>query len=420
MALVWRVLAAARRGLRPQFLLISCRHKLLVCHSSAVPSSLLTRLLQEPNSRIRTVLDAEENLTLKSSELSWDSLVTALGSSSPEKARLALEWRLEKMLKDNERDHNHFTELISLCGKIQNVPLAMHAFVSMEAYGIAPTSAVFNALIFACLSSHNLVTALSLFEIMENSECYKPSSDTYNTFISAYASWGNDKAMQASYLAKKAAGFSADLDTYESLISGCFKSKNFDGADKYYEEMMLFGISPNMRILEIMIKVFCERKNYDKVKEFLKLMLHGGWEINGHMAEKLIGLYSKLGRVEEMEQLLQDLMKSNPNMGVLSQVHYGIIRMYALSDRLDDLEYSVGRMLKHGISFKSADDVEKIICSYFRQAAYDRLELFLECVKDSYKLMRSTYDLLIAGYRRAGLSEKLDKVIKDVQLDGVL
>jgi hypothetical protein len=71
------------------------------------------------------------------------------------------------------------------------------------------------------------------------------------------------------------------------------------------------------------------------------------------------------------------------------------------------------------MSFKSPSDVEKVISSYFRQEAYERLDLFLEHIKSYYKLTRSTYDLLVAGYRRVGLMEKLNLLMEDMKLAGV-
>ena len=63
--------------------------------------------------------------------------------------RQVLEWRLEKLLNEREKNPGCYSELISMCGKIQNVPLAMEVFTSMEANGIKPTSSIFNALILA-------------------------------------------------------------------------------------------------------------------------------------------------------------------------------------------------------------------------------------------------------------------------------
>ncbi|KAL7187587.1 hypothetical protein ACSBR1_037624 [Camellia fascicularis] len=433
MALVCRtrvfVSVVARKGLwlsrRPQsFLPIPWKNccGLIRFHSNSSGSSLVTRLIEAPNSRIKATLDAEEDndLTLKSFEFSWDALLDSLCSSSPHKAQLVLEWRLEKILKDKERNPGCYSELISMCGKIKNVPLAMQVFTSMEANGIEPTSGIFNALILTFLSSANVITALSLYEVMENSDGYKPNSETYNAFISAFANLGNDKAMQAWYSARNTAGFSADLQTYKSLISGFAKLKKYDAVESFYEEMVLSGITPNVPILEMVLGGICEQRNLIKVKDFLKFILDGGWKINGIMAEKLVGLYYDLGKVEVMEEMLTTLIKSNQGLKTLSPVHLGIIRMYAMLDRLDDVEYSVGRMLRQGISFKCPEDVDKVICSHFRRAAYDRLELFLECIRSSFKLTRSNYDLLVAGYRRAGLSVKLDVVMNDMKLAGFL
>lgn len=333
--------------------------------------------------------------------------------------RQVLEWRLEKMLEENVRDHDCFSELMHLCGMVQNLPLAMRVFTSMEGHGVRPTSSVFNSLIHACLSSGNVMTAQSLFEIMEGSEGYKPNSETYEAFIFKFSNLGNADAMQAWYSAKIAAGFSADLQTYESLISGFVKAGKYDCSDKLYEEMKMSGVMPNIPILDNMLQGLCKRKSVGQVKEFLNSMLDVGYEISALMAERLVGLYVEVGTVEDMEELLVTLMNADQVSEILSRVHCGIIRKYAMVDRLDDVEYSVGRMLKQGLSFNSPDDVEKVICSYFRRAAFDRLDLFLEHIKGYYELRRSTYDLLIAGFRRAGLSEKVDMVIKQMKSAGL-
>lgn len=322
------------------------------------------------------------------------------------------------MLRDNEKVIEPYLELIFLCSKVQNVPFSLQVFNSMAVNGIELNSSVFNALIYTCLSSGDVMTAISLFEIMQSSENCKPDSDTYNTFISAYSKWGNKKAMQAWYLAKKDAGFSADLQTYESVISGCVRSRNFDCADRFYEEMVLSGITPNGQVLDSMLRGLCEQRSISKVDELLKFMNDGDWEINAQVAGKLINLYFEHGRVEKMEELLVNVVKSNQSFEVLQQVHCVIIRMYAMLDRLDDVEYSVGRMLKEGMSFRCPDDIEKVVCAYFRQEAYDRLDLFLGHIKASYKLSKTTYDLLVAGYRRAGLSDTLDLVMDSMKLAG--
>ncbi|KAM5565472.1 hypothetical protein ABKV19_019468 [Rosa sericea] len=290
----------------------------------------------------------------------------------------------------------------------------MQVFSSMEANGVKPTCAVFNSLIHVCFSSGNLFTAISLFEIMESSEGFKPDSDTYDAFMSAFLKSGKTDLMQAWYSAKKAAGFDSDIQTHQSLISGCIKLKKYELGDMFYKEMVLSGIMPNLPILEYMLEGLCKRRSSGQVKEFLEMVCGYGWKMSGKMAEMVVGLHVELGKVERLKELLETLMESDQTTEVLLPVHCGITRMYAMLDRLDDVEYSVGRMLKQGLSFKHPDDVERVICSYFRLSEYDRLELFLECIKGSYELTGSTYDLLVAGYRRAGLSDKLN----DMKLAG--
>ncbi|KAG8375546.1 hypothetical protein BUALT_Bualt10G0111000 [Buddleja alternifolia] len=379
---------------------------------------LLQKLLNAPDSRIKLTLDSE--FTSELPEFPWAALLTSLHSSAPQKANLVIEWKLEKLTKENGKNHNCYTQLISLCENIRNLPIALHIFTSMEAQGVKPTSSVFNALISTSLSSGNLLTALSLFEIMEASEDYKPDSDTYNTFISSYAKTGNRNATEAWVTAKKSSGFSVDAKTYDYLIQCCLKSKKFEDAQRYYEEMVLAELMPNESILRNMLMMFCQQRNFGRVKEFLNFILDGNWRVGTNMVKKIAGLYHEVGKVEDLEEFIVILTKSNQSLEVLSLAHSLIIRMYADRDRLDDVEYCVGRMLKDGIAFSCTEDVEKVICSYFRKEAYDRLDLFLECIKDSYKISRSTYELLGAGYRRAGLSERLNILVNEMKVAGFL
>ena len=174
---------------------------------------------------------------------------------------------MEKLLNNNERNnHDSYSELISLCGKIHDLQLAMSIFTSLEAHGIKLNSVIFNSLIHVCFSSNNVLTAFSLFEIMESGEGFKPNSETYDAFISGFSKLGNVGTMKAWYSAKKAAGLAGNLQNFESLISGCVKLGDLDSADRFYEEMIVTGLEPNMPILENMREGICRRRSSHQVK----------------------------------------------------------------------------------------------------------------------------------------------------------
>ena len=331
-----------------------------------------------------------------------------------------LEWRLEKLLNANEKNHERYSELISLCGTIRDVEFAMGICTSLEAHGIELTCAIFNSLVHVCFSSGNVLTALSLYEIMERAERFKPDSDTFDAFISGFSKLGNFGAMQAWYSAKKAAGLACNLQNFESLVLGCIKSGNLEVAERFYEEMRLTGLEPSSTILENVLEGLCKRRSSDAVKEFVKSMVDGRRKISGRMAAKVVGLYFELGKVEEMEELLAILEHTGQASEALSIVHCGVIRLNSVLDRLDSMERAVGRMLKQGLSFRGPDDVENVICAYFRQNAFDRLDLFLDRIKGCYEFRRSTYDLLVVGYRRARLTHKADLVANDMKSAGFL
>ncbi|GFQ07954.1 pentatricopeptide repeat-containing protein at5g14770 mitochondrial [Phtheirospermum japonicum] len=384
--------------------------------SASTDIPLLQKLLKAPISSIQATLDSE--LSHDSTEFPWAALLSSLNTSAPQKANLVMEWKLEKLTKDDRKNHDCYAHLISLCENIRNLPIALYIFTLMEARGVKPTPSVFNALISTSLSSGNLLTALSLFEIMKGSEDKRPNSDTYNAFILSYANLGNKNATESWVTAKKASGFSTDAQTYGFLIQSCLKSKSFEDAQNYFDEMISDGLMPNESTFQNMLLMYCQLRNLFRVKEILRFLPNGKWRIDQNVAKRVLGFYQELGAVEELEELIVILTKADQTSEVLSLVYCSAIRLYADKDRLDDVEYSVGRMLKNGISFSCEEDVEKVICCYFRKEAHDRLDLLLECIKDSYKLTRSIYDLLGAGYRRAGLLEKLNVLMSEMKLAG--
>ncbi|XP_072977688.1 pentatricopeptide repeat-containing protein At2g30780-like [Typha angustifolia] len=383
---------------------------------SPTANPLLVRLLRQPDLGVKIALEEDSSMARCDSSF-WEHIVAALQSSAPRKAQLVLEWKLDKLLKERVLERDPYLKLISFCGGTGNIPFAMRVFTSMEDEGIRPNSCIFNALATACLSSGDFVTALSLFEIMDKMEDCKPNLATYNVFVSAYSKLGNGHGMMSWYLAAKKAGFSPSIETYESLIIGFMKSGKFDVADRFFEEMVSVKIVPNLTILEAKLEGLCKIMKLDGVREFLKFITDGGWELTEAMVEKLLRLYLDLGVVEEMEKLL-GFMRHGAHFSVLPRVHCEIIRLHAYSDRLDDMEHAVRRLLEGGMIFTFPEDIEAVICCYFRRKAFNRLDLFLDQIRDSYNLARSTYDLLVAGYRKFELYERLDLLINDMKRAG--
>ncbi|XP_022936079.1 uncharacterized protein LOC111442788 isoform X2 [Cucurbita moschata] len=170
-----RVLALAKGGSSRVPLRLQEPHYRCICRrfvstdpSNSILNPLVLRLIQEPSSSVKSVLDSPENAFLGSSWLSWKALVTSLiSSSSPKKAQLALEWRLEKMSKENERDPDFYIDLIRLCGELQNVPLAMRVFTAMEFQGVQPTVTAFNSLIEHGIQPTERLNSLLIFEPMK-------------------------------------------------------------------------------------------------------------------------------------------------------------------------------------------------------------------------------------------------------------
>ncbi|KAG6409611.1 hypothetical protein SASPL_127651 [Salvia splendens] len=262
--------------------LLTIQHDSSLSYDSSAEIPLLQKLLKAPLSTIKSTLDSE--FSSVAAEFPCAALLSSLYTSAPQKAYLLC------------------SRLISLCGRIKNLHLALPVFSSMEEQGIIPASPVFNALISTRLSSGNLITALSLFEIMEGSESYKPDEDTYNAFISAYASMGNKTAAEDWFKAKVEAGFHADARAYGSLVHCCIKLRAYEDARRYFEEMLFEGILPDeSSVIQDVLLMYCQQRNLQKVKEVLKFVR---WRIDLNVCKKVVDLYQELGLAGDLEELV--------------------------------------------------------------------------------------------------------------------
>ncbi|XP_062209950.1 pentatricopeptide repeat-containing protein At3g06430, chloroplastic-like [Phragmites australis] len=385
---------------------------------SGTDGTLLARLVSEPECRVKATMEEAASSAPHRDGAFWEPLAAALlRASSPAKAHLVLEWKLDKLLKEGSHDCEPYSTIIRLCGETRNAALAMRVFESMEAQEIQLNTGILNALVNAFLSIRDLLSAMTLYEAMEGMEDCKPDSTTYGAFISAFSLLGSGHAMMSWYLAAKNAGFTLSIQAFESLITGFVRLNMLDEAETVFEEMISFEIKPNLAILEAKLQVLSRRKEANMVRDFLKYVIDGNWELNEATVERLTRLCLDGGQVDEMEQLLA-LVQKGVHLSSVAQLHCGIIKFYAKADRLADMEHAICRMLDNCVMFVCPEDVEVIICSYFRHKDFDRLDLFLHRIQCLFKLTRSTYDILVAGYRRFDLHERLDSTIKDMREAG--
>ncbi|OEL38229.1 hypothetical protein BAE44_0000749 [Dichanthelium oligosanthes] len=405
--------------------------------AAAVPGTdgtLLARLVSEPESRVKATMEEAASSAQHRDGGFWEPLAAALlRASSPVKAHLVsrfpnprssvpsakivLEWKLDRLLKEEVHDCEPYSMIIRFCAQTRNVALAMRFFECVEAQGIHLNTGIFNALINTFLSVGDLLSATTLYEAMEGIDGCKPDSTTYDAFISAFSLLGSSHAMMSWYVAAKNAGFTPSVQAFESLITGFVRLNMLDDAKTVFEEMISLGIKPNSTILEANLEMLSRKEEANRIKDFLKRVSDGNWELNEATVGMLMRICLDRGEIDEMEQLLAFVQKGT-HLSSETQLHHGIIRFYAKADRLEDMEDAICRMLDNGVIFMCPEDVEVIICSYFRHKEFDRLDLFLNRIRSFFKLNRSTYDILVAGYRKFDLHERLDSTINDMRQAG--
>lgn len=293
----------------------------------------------------------------------------------------------------------------------------MRVFECVEAKGIQLNTNIFNSLVNAFLSAGDLLSAVTLYETMEAMDGCNPNSDTYDAFICAFSLLGSGHTMMSWYVAAKNAGFTPSILAFQSLITGFVQLNMLDDAKAIFEEMIALEIKPNSTILEATLEIFSGKEEASRVGDFLKRVSDGNWELNKAIVARLTRICLDAGEIDEMEQLLA-LIQKGTHSSSETQLHHGIIRFYAKADQLADMEHAIYRMLDNDVMFMCPEDVEVIICSYFRHREFDRLDLFLNHIRSFCKLNRSTYDILVAGYRKFDLHERLDSTIADMREAG--
>ncbi|KAF7050324.1 hypothetical protein CFC21_058715 [Triticum aestivum] len=388
-------------------------------------ASLLSRLVAEPECRVKATMEEATSSVPHHDGAFWEPLAAALlRASYPAKAHLVsssypvLEWKLEKLLMEGVNSHNcePYLTLIRFCGKTRNAALAMRVFECAEAQGIQLNTGIFNALINTFLSVGDLLAAVTLYETMEGIEDSKPDRATYDAFISAFSRLRSGDAMMSWYLAAKNAGFVPGIQAFESLIVGFVLLNKLDDAELVFEEMVSFEMKPTCTV-EAKLEVLPRTEEVNRVNSFIKLVSDGNWELNKALVDRLTRLCLDGGEADVMEQLLA-LIQKEAHFSSVTQLHCGIIRFYASADLLSDMEHAIDRMLDDGMMFLCPEDVEAVICSYFRHKAFDRLEIFLNRIRSLYMLTRSSYDILVAGFRRFDLNQRLEATIKDMREAG--
>ncbi|RLN43443.1 pentatricopeptide repeat-containing protein [Panicum miliaceum] len=386
---------------------------------SGTDGTLLARLVSDPECRVKVTMEDVASAAQHRDGGFWEPLAAALlRASSPTKAHLVMEWKLEKLLKEEIHDCEPYSTIIRFCAQTRNSALAMRVFECVEAQGIHLNTGIFNALVNTFLSVGDLLSAMTLYETMEEGiDGCKPDSTTYDAFISAFSVLGSGHAMMSWYLAAKNAGFIPSIHAFESLITGFVRLNMLDDAKTAFEEMISLGIKPSSAILEANLEMLSRKEEANTVRDFLKCVSDGNWELNKATVERLMRMCLDRGDINEMEQLFA-LLRKGTHLSSATQLHQGIIRFYAKADRLADMEDAICRMLDNGVMFMCPEDVEVIICSYFRHKEFDRLDLFLNRIRSFLKLNRSTYDILVAGYRKFDLHERLDTTINDMRQAG--
>ncbi|RCV46454.1 hypothetical protein SETIT_9G533400v2 [Setaria italica] len=386
--------------------------------AAGTEETLLARLVSEPESRVKATVEEVASSAQHRDGGFWGPLAAALlRASSPTKAHLVLEWKLEKLLKEEVHDCEPYSTIIQFCAQTRNSALAMRVFECVEAQGIHLNTGIFNALVNTFLSVRDLLSAMTLYETMEGMDGCKPDCFTYDAFISAFSILGSGHAMMSWYVAAKNAGFTPSIQAFESLITGFIRLNMLDDAKTVFEEMISLGIKPNSAILEANLEIVTRKEEVNTVIDFLKRVRDGNWELNKATVERLTRICLDGGEIDEMEQLLAVIQKGT-HSSYETQLHHGIIRFYAKADRLADMEDAICWMLDNGVMFMCPEDVDVIICSYFRHKEFDRLDLFLNRIQSFFKPNRSTYDILVAGYRKFDLHERLHSTINDMRQAG--
>ncbi|KAI5384376.1 pentatricopeptide repeat-containing protein At4g39620, chloroplastic [Lathyrus oleraceus] len=319
-------------------------------------------------------------------------------------------------------DNGVYSKLISIMGKKGQIRLAMWLFSEMRNTGCRPDTSVYNSLISAHLHSRDkskaLDKALGYFEKMKGTERCKPNIVTYNILLRAFAQARNVDQVNSLFKDLDESVLSSDIYTFNGVMDGYGKNGMIRDMESVLAQMKSNQVKPDLITYNLLIDAYGKKQQFDKMEQVFKSLLHSKVKPALPTFNSMILNYGKARQKDKAEDVFQNMTDMGYTPSFVT--HESLIYMYGLCGCVSKAVELFDRLIRSNVPIKvsTLNYMLDVYCINGLPQEADSLfarARSLKIIPDA-----STYKLLYKAYTKANTKELLDKLLKQMDKDGII
>lgn len=368
----------------------------LTAFSAQISANLVEQVLKRCKnlgfSAHRFFLWAKKLPGFEHSPESYRILVDVLGSSK----QFALLWDFLREMKDSgSLELNPEIFFIVFRGYSRaNLPGdAIRAFGRMSEFGIEPSTADFDQLLFVLCKRKHLKHAQQFFDKAKVE--FEPSVKSYSILIRGWGDIGEVNEARRLFDEMLQRGCSLDVQAWNSLLEALCKGGNVDEAYTIFREMGPKGFEPDASTYSIFIRAYCEANDLHSVFRVLDRMRRYNLVSNVYTYNCIIHKLCKNEKVEEAYQLLDEMIEGGVNPDAWS---YNAIQAYHCDHNEVNMALRLLSRMKRENCVPDRHSYNMILKMLIRVGRFDRAEdVWHSMGKVGFYPSVSTYSVMVHG-----------------------
>ncbi|KAF2305757.1 hypothetical protein GH714_008046 [Hevea brasiliensis] len=315
-------------------------------HSRPVLSQIYRVLCESLGKSGRAFEALEYFRDMRKKRILWDSRIFSClicSFASIREINIAEELFKEAEEKKMLRDPEIFLKLVLMYVEEGQMEKTLEIVKVMKGVKMKVSDCIFCAIINGFARRRGFHASVRVFEEL-NSESCEPGQVTYASIINAYCRTGLYSKAEMVFLEMQEKGFDKCVVAYSSIITMYGKTGRLRDAmrlvakmkvDKLWKEMKRRKVAPDKVSYTSVINAYSKAKEFDLcVRYYNEYRINGGM-IDRAMAGIMVGVFSKIGRIDELLRLLQNMKTEGTR---LDERLYRQYFYYDDSEKEDDYE----------------------------------------------------------------------------------
>ncbi|CAK8564464.1 unnamed protein product [Lathyrus sativus] len=340
----------------------------------------------------------------------------------------------DEMVKRGVKPNNITFSTIISCARSCYLPnKAVEWFEKMPSFGCQPDDVTYSVMVDAYGKAGDLNMALSLYD-RARTENWRLDNATFSTVIKMYGVAGNYDGCLNVYEEMKALGVKPNLVVYNTLLDAMGRAKRPWQAKAIYKELINNGLFPNRGTYRSLIHAYGRARYSEDALLVYKEMKEKGMHLDTHLYNTLLAMcadvgytdqafeifedmkscdicspdswtfsslitvYSCLGKVEEAERMMIEMVESGfePTIFVLTS----LVQCYGKAKRNDDVVKTFNDLLNMGI--EPDDQFCGCLLNVITQTPKEELGKLTDCVAKANPKLGSVVRYLVEGLEGDG------------------